>query len=155
MIDDVVERLGALALVERLGDLRAELEPRTLSAGERQLLTLVRSYISPARLVILDEATRHLDSQAEARVERVFADREGSLIVIAHRISSALRARRLLLLEGRQALVGSHAELLLRSALYQDLVGHWGAPPPHARAPVLNSSSSRRAERRPASNAPS
>jgi ABC-type multidrug transport system fused ATPase/permease subunit len=155
VIDDVVERLGALALVERLGGLRAELEPLTLSAGERQLLTLVRSYISPARLVILDEATCHLDPQAEARVERVFADREGSLIVIAHRISSALRARRVLLLEGRQTLVASHADLLLRSALYRDLVGHWGGTPARPAVALVpgNGCPSRRAEGRPASNA--
>jgi ATP-binding cassette, subfamily B, bacterial RamB/AmfA len=159
VIDDVVDRLGARALVERLGGLGAELQPRTLSAGERQLLTLVRSYISHARLVILDEATCHLDPQAEARVERVFADRDGSLIVIAHRISSALRARRVLVLDGGQALVGGHADLLLRSALYRDLVGHWAAPPPRpavAPAPApANGSPPRRAECRRASSAPS
>jgi ATP-binding cassette subfamily C protein len=129
VIDNAVNRLGARALVERLGGPEARLDPHALAAGERQLLTLVRSYISPARLVILDEATCHLDPQAEARVERVFASRDGSLIVVAHRISSALRARRVLVLDGRQALAGSHHELLLRSALYGDLVGRWHAPP--------------------------
>jgi ATP-binding cassette subfamily C protein len=129
VIDDAVNRLGARALVERLGGTEAQLDPHALSGGERQLLTLVRSYISPARLVVLDEATCHLDPQAEARVERVFAGRHGSLIVVAHRISSALRARRVLVLDGRQALAGSHHELLLRSALYGDLVGRWHAPP--------------------------
>jgi ATP-binding cassette subfamily C protein len=128
VIDDTVDRLGAHALVERLGGLSAELDPHALSAGERQLLTLVRSYISQARLVILDEATCHLDPQAEAHAERAFAARDGSLIVIAHRISSALRARRVLVMDGGQALVGSHTELLQRSPLYRDLVGHWGSP---------------------------
>jgi ATP-binding cassette subfamily C protein len=93
-----------------------------LSAGERQLLTLVRSCISPARLVILDEATCHLDPQTEARVEPAFAARDGRLIVIAHRIGSVLRADRVLVLHAGQALVGSHDELLLCSALYRDLV---------------------------------
>jgi ATP-binding cassette subfamily C protein len=129
VIDDAVDLLGARALIERLGGLDAELDPHALSAGERQLLTLVRSYVSPARLVILDEATCHLDPAAEAHVERVFADRDGSLLVIAHRISSALRARRVLVLDGGQALAGDHAELLQRSALYRDLVGHWGHAP--------------------------
>jgi ABC-type multidrug transport system fused ATPase/permease subunit len=137
VIDDAVDRLGARALVERLGGPDAELDPHALSAGECQLLTLVRAYIAPARLVILDEATCHLDPASEARVERSFADRDGSVIVIAHRISSALRARRVLLLDAGEALMGSHAELLLRSALYRDLVGHWGGPPPrHGAAPV-------------------
>lgn len=130
VIADAIERLGARALVERLGGPDAELDPHVLSAGERQLLTLVRAYISPARLVILDEATCHLDPAAEARVERSFADRDGSLIVIAHRISSALRARRVLVLDAGQALAGSHADLLLHSALYRHLVGHWDGPAP-------------------------
>ena len=129
-----VDRLGARSLVERLGGLDAELDAHALSAGERQLLTLVRAYLSPARLVILDEATCHLDAAAEAHVERVFAAREGSLLVIAHRISSALRARRVLVLDGASALVGSHDELLSGSALYRDLVGHWS--PARSPAPV-------------------
>lgn len=129
IIDAAVNRLGARALVKRLGGLSADLDPHALSAGERQLLTLVRSYISPARLVILDEATCHLDPAAEARVERAFADRDGSLLVIAHRISSALRARHVLLLDAGHALQGSHDDLLLRSALYRDLFGHWSNPP--------------------------
>jgi len=125
MLHDAARRLGASALVERLGGLDGELDPRALSAGERQLLTLVRAYVAPAPLVILDEATCHLDPAAEAVVERAFAERGGSLVVIAHRISSALRARRILLLDGGQALLGSHDELLERSPLYRDLVGHW------------------------------
>ena len=135
VIDDAVERLGARALVDRIGGLRAELDPHALSAGERQLLTLVRSYISEARLVILDEATCHLDAAAEARVERAFADRDGTLLVIAHRISSALRARRVLVLDDGRALVGSHDELLARSELYRDLVGLWGELPASATVP--------------------
>jgi ABC-type multidrug transport system fused ATPase/permease subunit len=139
VIDDAVDRLGARALVARLGGLDGDLDPRALSAGERQLLTLVRSYVSPARLVILDEATCHLDPAAEARVERAFGQRDGSLLVIAHRISSALRAQRVLLVDGRQPLMGSHEELLLRSALYRDLVGHWRGPAEHAAVPVPTS----------------
>lgn len=133
-LEDAVDRLGARALVQRLGGLDAELDPHALSAGERQLLTLVRAYCSAARLVILDEATCHLDAAAEAHVERVFAAREGSLLVIAHRISSALRARRVLVLDGAGALVGSHDELLARSTLYRNLVGHWN--PAGSRPPV-------------------
>ena len=107
-----------------------------LSAGERQLLTLVRASLASAPLVILDEATCHLDPAAEARVEEAFARRDGTLIVVAHRISSALRARHILVLDGHEALLGTHAELLERSELYRDLVGHWqangdGELPPH------------------------
>jgi ATP-binding cassette subfamily C protein len=130
VIDEALDLLGARLLVERLGGPDADLDPHVLSAGERQLLTLVRAFISQARLVILDEATCHLDPQAEAQIERAFADRDGSVIVVAHRISSARRADRVLVLDAGQALVGGHDELLQRSALYRDLVGHWRAPGP-------------------------
>ncbi len=77
-------------------------------------------YLSPARLAVLDEATCHLDPAAEAAVERAFAARPGALVVIAHRISSALRARRVLLMDGADPVLGSHDEVLARSALYRD-----------------------------------
>jgi ATP-binding cassette subfamily C protein len=144
VIDDAIDELGARGLVDRLGGPRAALDPRALSAGERQLLTLVRSYISPAPLVILDEATCHLDPAAEARVERAFAARAGSLIVIAHRISSALRARRVLVLDSGAALAGRHDDLLAQSALYRELVGHWSAAGAGASPPTPALSASRR-----------
>jgi ABC-type multidrug transport system fused ATPase/permease subunit len=124
-IDRAVQLLGMRPLVERLGGYDAELDPATLSAGERQLVTLVRAYVSPAWLVILDEASCHLDPSTEALVEEAFARRPGTFIVIAHRISSAIRAQRILVLDGTHVLHGSHADLLQRSALYRDLVGHW------------------------------
>jgi len=74
---------------------------------------------------ILDEASCHLDPSTEALVEEAFARRPGTFIVIAHRISSAIRAQRILVLDGTQVLHGTHGELLQRSALYRDLVGHW------------------------------
>jgi ATP-binding cassette subfamily C protein len=131
-IERAVRLLGMRLLVERLGGCEAELDPAMLSAGERQLVTLVRAYLSPARLVILDEASCHLDPGAEAVVEQAFARRPGTLIVIAHRISSALRAQRILVLDGPQVLHGTHGDLLKQSALYRDLVGHWQPPAKHA-----------------------
>ncbi len=124
-LDRAVELLGARMLVRELGGYDAELDPSALSAGERQLITLVRAYVSPARIVILDEATCHLDPAAEARVELAFAERPGSLVIVAHRMSSALRARRVLVMDGAVTMLGEHDELLVRSALYRDLVGHW------------------------------
>jgi ATP-binding cassette subfamily C protein len=124
-IDEAIEAVGARELVERLGGCRADVDPTALSAGERQLVTLARAYLSPARLVILDEATCHLDPVADSRVERAFAQRPGTLVVVAHRISSALHARRILVLDGHRAMLGTHQELLTCSPLYRDLVGHW------------------------------
>jgi ATP-binding cassette subfamily C protein len=128
-LDASVDAVGVRDVVKRLGGYGAELTPATLSAGERQLIALVRAHLSPARLVILDEATCHLDPAAAARAEDAFAGRPGALIVIAHRISSALRARRVLVLDGTRAAIGDHASLLTSSPLYRELVGQWGADP--------------------------
>jgi ATP-binding cassette subfamily C protein len=92
---------------------------------ERQLIALTRAYLPPAPVVILDEATCHLDPAAEERAEAAFASRGGTLIVIAHRISSARRARRVLVLDGVCPQAGDHASLLASSASYADLAGHW------------------------------
>ncbi len=126
-LDAATDAVGLRALVTRLGGYRAELIPAALSAGERQLIALARAYLSPARLAILDEATSQLDPDATARAEHAFAARPGTLIVIAHRISSALRADRVLVLDGTRAQIGGHAALLASSAMYRDLVGHWQA----------------------------
>jgi ATP-binding cassette subfamily C protein len=138
-VEHAVRLLGMRALVQRLGGYDAELDPATLSAGERQLVTLVRAYVSPAWLVILDEASCNLDPSAEALVEQAFARRPGTLIVIAHRISSALRAQRILVLDGTQVVHGTHDDLMKRSALYRDLVGHWeaGAAAPASVIPLV------------------
>ncbi|WP_329131362.1 ABC transporter ATP-binding protein/permease [Streptomyces sp. NBC_01476] len=126
-----VRAVGAARLVERVGGLAAEFDPATLSAGERQLVALARTYLAPAALVVLDEATCHLDPAAEAVAEAAFAGRPGgTLVVIAHRISSARRAGRVLVLDGARAVCGTHDDLPARSPLYRDLVGGWSAPGP-------------------------
>ncbi|MER6738885.1 ABC transporter ATP-binding protein [Streptomyces puniciscabiei] len=124
------DAVGLTPLLETLGGPDACLEPAELSAGERQLIALTRAYLSPAPLALLDEATCHLDPAAEARAERAFAARPGgTLIVVAHRISSARRAGRILVMDGARTACGSHDELLRASALYRDLAGHWTTPP--------------------------
>ncbi|AJT69700.1 hypothetical protein T261_8104 [Streptomyces lydicus] len=117
--------VGLSSLVSRLGGLDARIDPAALSQGERQLIALGRAHLSSAPLLLLDEATCHLDPAAEQRAEQAFADRPGTLIVIAHRITSAQRADRVLVLDGIRATVGSHTELLGRSALYRELAGNW------------------------------
>ncbi|MFF4263641.1 ATP-binding cassette domain-containing protein [Streptomyces virginiae] len=119
--------LGADALVARLGGPDAVVDPGRLTPGERQHLALAAAYLSPAPLLLLDEATCHLDPGAEERAERALAERPGTLVVVAHRISSAVRADRVLVLDGTRAVCGTHAELPARSPLYRDLVGLWNA----------------------------
>ncbi|MFF2993499.1 ATP-binding cassette domain-containing protein [Streptomyces sp. NPDC057950] len=121
-----VHALGAAPLVERLGGLEATVDPAALSAGERQIVALVRAHLSPARLVILDEATRHLDAQAELHVEEAFRTRPGTVVTITHRPGPARRADRVLFLDGDRALVGTHSELLATAPGYRALVGGHG-----------------------------
>lgn len=128
--EDLVEaatKVGAAPLLDRLGGLDAVLGHggEGLSAGEAQLLALARVFVTSAGVVILDEATSHLDPAAEARVERAFAQRDGILVVIAHRLSSALRANRVLVMDGGKPLLGTHEHLLKTSALYGRLMLAW------------------------------
>jgi ATP-binding cassette subfamily C protein len=129
MVEWACYAVGLTPLRERLGGLDAPVDPAALSAGERQLIALTRAYLSSAPLAVLDEATCHLDPQAEMVAEQAFAARGGTLIVVAHRISSALRADRVLVLDGTSVMIGTHDQLMVGSALYRDLVGHWHAVP--------------------------
>ena len=127
--------LGAGGLIDRLGGLEgldAQLAPALLSGGERQLIALVRAYLSRARIVLLDEATCHLDQGAERRVEAAFRNRPGAVILVAHRIGSARRADRVLLLDGERTDLGTHTQLVARSPLYAELVGQWYQDPENA-----------------------
>lgn len=125
--------VGAEPLVARLGGLDAPVEPARLSAGGRQLIALARAYLSPAPIAVLDEATSHLDPASEARAEAAFAAR-GGLIVIAHRLTSALRADRILVLDAQSAALGRHDDLLVRSPLYRQLISSLAPEPSHSGA---------------------
>ncbi|MFI6515929.1 ATP-binding cassette domain-containing protein [Spirillospora sp. NPDC050679] len=127
-IEEAAAAVGTAGLVRRLGGLDADLDPGALSAGERQLVALTRAYLAPPGLTVLDEATCHLDPAAEARAEEAFARRGGTLIVIAHRVSSAVRARRVLLMDGVRVRLGTHEELARTAPMYADLVGRWRPP---------------------------
>lgn len=121
----MIDALGLDPLLSRLGSLDAPLEPDRLSQGERQLIALGRAYVAAPPLIVLDEATSRLDPAAETRAELAFAALPGALVVVAHRLSSARRADRILVMDGARTCCGTSAELLRTSALYRDLAGLW------------------------------
>lgn len=127
-IDAAVAVLAAQETVRRAGGYDAHLTAAVLGPAERQLIALVRAYLSTAPVTVLDEATCHLAPGVEARVEHAFARRRGTLVVIAHRMSSAIRAEHVLLMDGDVAATGTHESLLAGSGVYADLVGWWERP---------------------------
>jgi ATP-binding cassette subfamily C protein len=126
-VEHSAREVGLAGLVAMLGGWDVMITPRELSAGQRQLVALTRAHLAAGPITILDEATCHLDAVAEARAEAAFRRRGGTLIVVAHRISSAMRAERILLLDGLSPHLGSHHELVRTNLAYARLAGPWGA----------------------------
>ncbi len=128
--EELTEAAGAaniLGLIESLPDgfetMVGERGYR-LSGGEKQRIAIARVILKDPQILILDEATSHLDSQSEALIqdalERVMRDRTS--IVIAHRLSTILAADQILVLDGgRLVEQGTHAELLANGGLYAGL----------------------------------
>ena len=115
---DLVERLPS-GLDTVVGD-----RGHRLSGGEKQRIAIARLLLKGPRLVVLDEATAHLDSESEVAVQRALdAALDGrTALVIAHRLSTVRGADLILVLDrGRIVERGTHAELLAAGGLYSDL----------------------------------
>ena len=95
-----------------------------LSGGEKQRLALARLFLKAPRVVVLDEATAHLDSESERLVQRALDSAlEGrTSLVIAHRLSTIRRADQILVVDdGRIIQRGTHSELLAAGGMYETL----------------------------------
>ena len=95
-----------------------------LSGGEKQRLAIARLLLKAPRIVILDEATAHLDSENESLVQQALSSalKERTSVVIAHRLSTVRSADQILVLdEGLIKERGRHDELIALNGIYADL----------------------------------
>jgi ATP-binding cassette, subfamily B, multidrug efflux pump len=116
--DRFIERLPA-GYAHELGE-----RGRSLSVGERQLLSFARALALDPRILVLDEATSSVDAEAEAQIQRAIAELMAgrTSIVVAHRLSTILHADEILVLHhGEIRERGSHRELLTLGGLYDRL----------------------------------
>jgi ATP-binding cassette, subfamily B, multidrug efflux pump len=120
-------RVGADRFIERLPDGYAHRlgeRGRSLSVGERQLLSFARALALDPTILVLDEATSSVDAQAEAQIQHAIAELMSgrTSLVIAHRLSTILHADEILVLQhGEIRERGSHRELLAQQGVYQRL----------------------------------
>ncbi|WP_276257095.1 ABC transporter ATP-binding protein [Halomontanus rarus] len=126
-VREAAEVAGATTFVENLPDgydTRIGERGVKLSGGQRQRLCLARAFLRDPSIMVLDEATSHVDNETEALIQRSIADVvEGrTTFTVAHRLSTVRDADRILVLDdGRVVQQGSHEELVARDGLYANL----------------------------------
>jgi ATP-binding cassette, subfamily B, bacterial len=127
-VDQAIERAALAEFVASLPDgLDTKVGERgvQLSGGQRQRVAIARAFLKNAPVLILDEATSHLDAVSEALVRKALDAlmRNRTTIVIAHRLSTIRAAELIAVLDGGKLVeIGTHAALLARGGLYAELI---------------------------------
>ena len=128
-VQAAADTAGASALIQRLpqGDATPLGEGGArLSVGEKQLIAMARALAGTPRILLLDEATAHIDSETETRVQQALAALRGhvTVVAVAHRLSTIRAADQIIVLDhGRIAERGQHAQLMaIPGGIYQRLV---------------------------------
>ena len=130
-IEEAARQIGLDQVLLRLPDgLDTHVHERgvSLSSGQRQLVALARAFLARPRVLVLDEATSNLDMQIEDQVEAAFDVLfEGrTAIIVAHRLSTAMKADRIVVIDGGQIVeVGSHSQLVALGGRYAEAFAAW------------------------------